>query len=184
MTRGTVFPLCSNMLLCFSPSCSAGTDVLDLCCSAGTSRMETLEETTGSIRSPRSIRHSGLRPSGTLWPILEREKKELGICWSFLPVSIAFCSSLLFSFPNADVLSLQTHLAPTFSQISYSQPCLEFLRFYPRKVQEKVLSSPVHLSDAWAVAVFFCQCKEGCQQALSRLAHTVVLVLSLVAHFL
>lgn len=62
MTRGTVFFLCSNRPLCFFPSCSAGTDVLDLCCSAGTSHMEALEETAGSIRIPSSIRHSGLRP--------------------------------------------------------------------------------------------------------------------------
>lgn len=68
--------LCSNMPLCFFPSCSAGTVVLDLCCSAGISCMETLEETTGSIRIPRSIRHSGLRPLALCGWYLKGRKKN------------------------------------------------------------------------------------------------------------
>lgn len=64
------------MLLCFSPSCSAVTDMLDLCCPAGAGHMEALEETTGSIRIPRSFRHSGLRPLGHGGQYLKGRKKS------------------------------------------------------------------------------------------------------------
>lgn len=93
------------------------------------------------------------------------------MCWSFLPVPISLWMSFLFSIPNADVLCLQMCLAPTFPQISYSQPCLEFLWFYPGKVQEKVLSSPVHLCDAWAVTLLLPVqggLPTGTQQACTR----------------
>lgn len=129
-------------------------------------------------QNPEGFQTQWPETSGTLWLVPEREKKELGMCWSFLPLSIFLCFSLSFSFPNADVLCLQMCLAPTFSCISYSQPCIEFLWFYSGKVLEKVLSSPVHLCGAWAVSLFSFQCKEGWgQQAPSRLEHTTVLVL-------
>lgn len=40
MTKSTAILLHAHLCLCFSSSCTAGTDLFHLCCSAGVSHME------------------------------------------------------------------------------------------------------------------------------------------------
>lgn len=118
--------------------------------------------------------------SGTLWLILEREKKRIGAGPSFLyPFPSAFLSYSLFQMQISCVCK-RVLLPHSLRSVTHN-PVLSSFGFILEKFRK---SSPVQLCDAWAVALSSCQCKQGCQQAASRPAHTAGPVFPLVSHFL